>query len=125
MAASGGWALAVGLSIPLLLIPPAGGVRIGYSFFGMEFNYAKVLHQMWLASPDIALPRQFALLLVVWVHGCIGLRSWLRSASWYRRALPIAASVVTLIPVLAILCVINAGLDIREAVPNGALQTAN
>src|SRR6266700_3347890 len=52
MPASEAWQLALGLGIPLLLIPHAAGVRIGYSFFGMDFDYAKVLHQMWLASPD-------------------------------------------------------------------------
>src|SRR6266702_835870 len=88
MPASEAWQLALGLSIPLLLIPHAAGVRIGYSFFGMEFSYAKILQQMWIASPDVALPRQFTLLLVVWIHGCIGLRSWLRSRAWYHRALP-------------------------------------
>jgi adenylate cyclase len=121
MPASEAWQLALGLSIPLLLIPHAAGVRVGYSFFGMEFGYAALLHQMWIVSPGGALPRQLALLLVVWVHGCIGLRSWLRSAAWYHRALPIAASIATLLPVLAILGVINAGLDLREAVQNGAL----
>ena len=125
MPASEAWQLALGLSIPLLLIPHAAGVRIGYSFFGMDFDYAKILHQMWIASPDVALPRQFTLLLVVWIHGCIGLRSWLRSAAWYHRALPIAASIATLVPVLAILGVINAGLDLREAVQNGALHAAS
>jgi adenylate cyclase len=120
--ASEAWQLALGLTIPLLLIPHAAGVRLGYSVFGMEFGYARLLHQMWISSPDTALPRQFALLLVVWIHGCIGLRSWLRSKAWYPRAAPAAASVATLIPALAILGVANAGLDLREAAQHDAIQ---
>ena len=118
------WQLALGLSIPLLLIPHAAGVGLGYSIFGIELSYTRLLQQMWIASPGTALPRQLALLLFVWIHGCIGLRSWLRSKPWYPSVLPAAASVVTLLPVLAVLGVINAGLDIRDAAPAGAVQTA-
>jgi len=118
------WQLALGLSIPLLLIPHAAGVRLGYSIFGMELSYTRLLQQMWIASPGIALPRQFMLLLFVWVHGCIGLRSWLRSKPWYQSALPAAASIATFLPVLAVLGFVNAGLDIRGAAPTGAAQAA-
>src|ERR1051325_6027424 len=124
MPASEAWQLALGLSIPLLLIPHAAGVRIGFSVFGIELGYAKLLQQMWIAAPDTALPRQFALLLAVWVHGCIGLHFWLRGKSWYQGVLPAAAAVVTLIPVLAVLGVVNAGLDIRDAAQSGAVQAA-
>jgi adenylate cyclase len=125
MPASEAWQLTLGLSIPLLLIPHAAGVRIGYSVFEIESGYSALLHQMWIVSPDSMLPRQFALLVVVWIHGCIGLRLWLRAAAWYHRVLPIAASIATLIPVLAILGVINAGLDAREAVQNSTLEAAS
>src|SRR5690349_15974138 len=32
------WQLALGLSIPFLLIPHAAGVRLGYSIFGLELS---------------------------------------------------------------------------------------
>src|SRR3954451_1815820 len=54
------WQLALGLSIPFLLIPHAAGVRLGFSLFGIESSYAKILQQMWVSSPETALPRQFA-----------------------------------------------------------------
>ena len=50
------------------------------------------------------------------MHGCIGLRSWLRTKPWYARASSILASLATLVPVVAVLGVISAGLDLREAV---------
>src|SRR5262249_38683683 len=58
MPTSEAWQLALGLSIPLLLIPHAAGARIGFSVFGLELGYAKLLQQMWIAAPDTALPRQ-------------------------------------------------------------------
>jgi adenylate cyclase len=110
------WQLATGLAIPLLLIPHAAGVRLGTSLANVEVGYARLLYHFWVVSPEFALPRQTLLLLVLWVHGCIGLRAWLRTKPWYGRFLPALTALATLIPVLAFLGFANAGLDIREAV---------
>ena len=116
MPAGEAWQLGLGLAIPLLLIPHAGGVRIGSSAYGMDGGFDRVIYQFWVASPDFALPRQLLLLLVVWVHGCIGVRAWLASKPWYRRASAPLASLATLVPVVALLGFISAGLDLRDAV---------
>jgi len=109
------WQLALGLTIPLLLISHAGAVRLGEFQYGQEIGYGPVLYKFWVVSPDIWLPRQLLLLLIVWIHGCIGLRAWLRTKRWYRRAVGVLASLATLVPVLAILGVVNAGLNLRDA----------
>ena len=101
MPASEAFQLATGLAIPLLLIPHAAGIRLGYAIQGMEFGYARLLYQFWVVSPDFALPRQILLLVTIWIHGCIGLRSWFRTMRWYPRAVPALASLATLVPVLA------------------------
>jgi len=121
MPASEAFQLATGLAIPLLLIPHAAGIRLGYSIQGMEFGYARLLYQFWVVSPDFVLPRQILLLVTIWIHGCIGVRSLLRTMRWYSRAVPALASLATLVPVLAMLGLINAGLDIREAAQHGEL----
>src|ERR1700704_2601446 len=107
------WQLALGLAIPLLLIPHAGAVRIGESIYGLEFGYTRLIYQFWVfAAEDVV--RQFALLLIVWIHGCIGLRAWLSSKPWYRRSVAALASLAVLVPVLALLGFTNAGLDARD-----------
>ncbi len=116
------WQLALGLTIPFLLIPHAAALRVGQSLYGVEFGFERLHYQFWIVSPDLALPRQMLLLLVVWIHGCIGLRSWLRAKSWYPRASPTMASLATLVPALAIVGVVNAGLDVREAVARGSID---
>jgi adenylate cyclase len=113
--ASEAWQLALGLTVPLLLITHAAGIRLGTSVYGRDFSYDRVLYNFFVLEPDLGLPRQLILLLIVWIHGCIGLRAWLRSKPWYPRAATVLASLATLVPVLAILGVVNAGLDIREA----------
>jgi adenylate cyclase len=116
MPAGEAWQLGLGLAIPLLLIPHAGSVRIGSSAFGIDGGFDRVIYQFWVASPDFALPRQLLLLLVVWIHGCIGVRAWLASKPWYRRASAPLASLATLVPVVALLGFISAGLALRDAV---------
>jgi adenylate cyclase len=116
MPASEAWQLALGLAIPLLLIPHAGVIRLGEAVYGMEFDYRRVLYQFFVGSPDVALPRQLVLLMVVWLHGCIGLRSWLRTKPWYPPASPALASLATLVPALAVFGAVAAGLDLRGAV---------
>ncbi|MEC9368206.1 MAG: adenylate/guanylate cyclase domain-containing protein, partial [Pseudomonadota bacterium] len=45
---------------------------------------------------------QSILLLIVWIHGCIGLHFWLRLTPWYRRAAPVLLALAVLIPAAAI-----------------------
>jgi adenylate cyclase len=110
------WQLALGLAVPLLLIPHAAAIAIGSSAYGLEFGYPRLLYRFFVASPDFALPRQYLLLLVVWIHGCIGIRAWLRSKPWYARFSAALASLATLVPVLALLGFTNAGFDVRDKV---------
>jgi adenylate cyclase len=109
------WQLVLGLAIPVLLIPHAWPIRIGESEYGFEFGYARVVYQYWFFSPYESLLRQYALLLVIWVHGCIGLRAWLAPKQWYQQASAALASLALLVPVLALLGFTNAGLDALEA----------
>jgi adenylate cyclase len=108
------WQLALGLAIPLLLIPHAAAIALGNTVYGLEVGYPRLLHEFWVASPDVALPRQLLLLVVLWIHGCIGIRAWLRSKAWYPRASSALASLATLVPALALVGFINAGLNMRE-----------
>jgi adenylate cyclase len=122
MPAGEAWQLGLGLTIPLLLIPHAGAIRIGGDAYGLEFSYARLMYQFWVVSPNFELPRQLLLLLVVWVHGCIGVRAWLRWKRWYPQASGALVSLATLVPVLALLGVVSAGLDLRDlAARDGAL----
>ena len=119
------WQLALGLAIPVLLISHAASIRLGTSIYEREFGYARVLYQFWVASPDFALPRQLLLLLIVWIYGCIGLRSWLRSKPWYSRVAAVLGSLAILVPVVAILGFVTAGFDLREAVRHDPAYAAS
>ncbi len=117
----------LGLSIPPLIIIHAVNVRLGYLLFDLPLTYPWVLYRYWHLSLFVGIPRQFLLLLVLWIHGCIGLRSVMRFKPWYPQWMPILASLATLIPVLAISGIIDAGhdFDARTAQDQGFLASFN
>lgn len=93
--------LLLGLSIPPLLFIHVLGTRVAHTFYGLEDLYAYVLLVQWVFSPGYAL-QQVAVLLIAWLHACIGLHFWLRLRPWYPRALPYLYSAALLVPVLAL-----------------------
>jgi adenylate cyclase len=77
--------------------------------YGLDDSYYRLIYQYWLTAPLLGLPRQFFLMLAVWIHGCIGLHMYLRLRSWYRGAFPSLAGLAILVPFLAVLGIDNAG----------------
>ncbi len=45
---------------------------------------------------------QSLLLVIVWVHGCIGIHFWLRLYPPYRRAFPLLLALAVVIPLAAL-----------------------
>lgn len=105
------WQLGLGLTIPLLLTPHVVDARVGVALYGLEDSYFRVLYKFWVSAPSSDLPRQLALLTIVWGHGCIGIHKWLQFRSWYRKRLRWAGALALALPVLAVLGVVNAGWD--------------
>ena len=64
----------LGLPIPFLLFPHIVNTRIAHVFFGVNDIYIYELARLWPASAIV----QSLLLVIVWVHGCIGIHFWLR-----------------------------------------------
>jgi adenylate cyclase len=118
------WQLGLGLAIPLLLIPHAAGIRIGTSLYGAEFGYPWIMHNYFVASPDIGLPRQVLLLLVLWLHGCLGVRAWLRSKPWWPRVVTPLGFLAILVPLLALIGLFDAGREMAERVQNDPAYAA-
>jgi adenylate cyclase len=91
--------IALGLAIPLFLIDHIVGTRVMGSFFHLDESYRAVLRRIW---PGLA-ATQSLLLLLVWVHGIIGLHFTLRSRDGYQRWRDPFLLVAILIPVLALI----------------------
>ena len=103
-----GLQIALGLTIPLLLVDHLVGTRVASEQYGFEDSYTAMVLLFWVLKPQLA-AWQSILLLVAWVHGCMGIHYWLRMQPWYARIRMVLYTVVVLLPVLALLGFSQAG----------------
>ena len=94
--------LVLGLSIPFLLANHVIGTRVGLSQFGLDKGYAQELASLWVATPLLG-ALQAILLLIVWIHGCLGFHFWLRLKPFYPRVKAALLAAAVLLPALALL----------------------
>jgi adenylate cyclase len=103
--------LVLGLSIPALIIAHITGVRLGETLFGHEKLYPQVFYAYWVVWPYKIL-QMYALLLIAWIHGCIGLYFWLRMRAFFKRAAPFLLAAAVLVPTLAMLGLYQGGRSV-------------
>ena len=103
--------LVLGLSIPFLLATHFVGLRLRATLFGIDFYYAQALISYWITHPYIHWI-QFALLVVAWTHGCIGLYFWLRLKRFFSVAAPYLFAAAVLIPTLALLGLVQGAREV-------------
>lgn len=106
--------LALGLSLPFLVISHVVGTRIEWSLTGWASGYPEVIRNLWIRSPEIGF-RQAIALIVAWLHGCLGIFFWLRAKSWFSRYALMLYTGAILVPVLALLGFASAGKEIAGA----------
>jgi adenylate cyclase len=111
--------LILGLSIPFLLTNHLIGTRVALSQFGLEKGYAQELVSLWINTPLLG-ALQAVLLLIVWIHGCLGIHFWLRLKPFYPRVRELLLSIAVLLPALALLGYYQGGESILEAVQDPA-----
>jgi adenylate cyclase len=104
--------LVLGFAIPLLLVRHVVGTRISDSFFHTDVGYyAYLLWIYFVRSPDHGY-LQMLVLVVAWAHAMIGLHFWLKVRPSYTRLHSPALIVAVLVPVLALLGMIEAGRQV-------------
>jgi adenylate cyclase len=101
-----------GLLIPPLLMGHMIGTRMVRELVGIDITYDFVVAALWF-DPWLGF-KQSAVLVVVWVHMAVGLHYWLRLKGWYSRSVRFIYPIAVLIPVLALLGFIRAGLEVAE-----------
>ena len=106
--------LVLGLSIPALIITHIIGVRLGQTLFGHEKLYPQVFFAYWIVWPH-KLWLIFGVLIVSWVHGCIGLYFWLRMKAFYQSAAPYLLAAAVLVPTLAMLGLYQGGRSVVDS----------
>lgn len=103
--------LVLGLSIPLLVMAHVIGIRLGLTLYGHEKLYPQELYLFFVLAPA-RLWQMTILLVVAWVHGCVGIYFWLRMKSFFTRAAPYLLAAAVLIPTLAMLGIYQSGRSV-------------
>jgi adenylate cyclase len=116
--------LVLGLTIPFLLANHMIGTRIAMSQFGLEKGYAQELVGFWVNSPLLG-ALQAVLLLMVWIHGCLGIHFWLRLKPFYPRVKEPLLAAAVLLPTLALLGYYHGGEHTLLLVQDPAWRARN
>ena len=109
--------LILGLLIPLQLTGHIIGTRIVYLLYGVASDYTYVLTLFWVAFPVLGV-LQALLLVVAWVHGCIGIYAWLMAKPWFTRMGTSLLVVAGVLPALSMAGYVSAGIQVRGMLPD-------
>lgn len=116
--------LVLGLSIPALVMGHVIGVRLGQTLYGHEKLYPQELYLFFVASPG-RLWQMTILLVIAWVHGCIGIYFWLRLKPFFARAAPYLLAAAVLIPTLSLLGIYQGGRSVALEADDGEWRMHN
>jgi len=116
--------LVLGLSIPALVMAHVIGVRLGQTLYGHQKLYPQELYLFFVAAPG-RLWQMTILLLIAWVHGCIGIYFWLRLKPFFTRAAPYLLAAAVLIPTLSLLGIYQGGRSVELEADDGEWRTHN
>ncbi|MEM7025347.1 MAG: adenylate/guanylate cyclase domain-containing protein [Pseudomonadota bacterium] len=99
----------LGVLIPSWLVVHIIGTRGLSSQFGVHDSYPFVLNTLW---PEGAM-QQTILVIVSWLHGCIGVHFWLRHRPWYQRVTLPLFTAALLLPTLSLFGFVSGGREVR------------
>ncbi|MBO9449063.1 adenylate/guanylate cyclase domain-containing protein [Tropicibacter sp. R16_0] len=96
----------LGLIIPLQLIAHLVQTRYAHEIFDVNDEMSYLIILMW---PSSAIWKQSGLMLVVWIHGCIGLHFWLRLHPLWQKFSPYLIGAAVLVPAFGLAGVLTEG----------------
>jgi len=115
--------LLLGLAVPPLLANHLAVTRIAFAAFDLNKGYAQELYSFWIAAPALG-KIQLVLLIVAWLHGCLGIAFWLRIKPWFARLSTPLFAIAVLLPVLALLGYLQAGRTVVELAKDPSWRAA-
>jgi len=90
--------IALGFTLPIILIGHAANTRLAYELFALPSDYNRVVTNLWLAD---AQGMQLGLLAPGWLHGCLGLHFVFNRRPWYRQLRYVLFAFALLLPVFS------------------------
>jgi adenylate cyclase len=118
--------IALGFSMPILLIGHAASTRLAYDVYGLSSDYTRVVGVLWASGQQ---GWQLGLMAPGWIHGCLGLNFAFGRRPWFRRFRMVLFAVALLVPVFAGMGFIAMGRELasgpRSAAAMEYLSPAN
>ena len=74
--------IALGFTLPILLIGHAASTRLAYELFGLSSDYSRVVSNLWATGSQ---GWQLGLMAPGWLHGCLGLHFAFNRRPLYRQ----------------------------------------
>ncbi len=106
--------LVFGLSIPAFIISHVIGVRLAAPLFGHEKDYPQVFFAYWVFRPQMQW-MMYAVLLISWIHGCIGIYFWMRAKPYFRAVAPWLLALAVILPTISMLGLYQGGRAVQRA----------
>ena len=117
--------LFLGLCTPPLLLAHVIVMGMGSKLAtAFEPSYGQILSVYWSFAPLLAFQQLFAVIFV-WVHGAIGLYSWLVLKPVWRRIGGVVVPLLFAVPILALLGFAEAGKEVLGKLANDAAWRAD
>ncbi|KIM00124.1 Adenylate cyclase [Paramagnetospirillum magnetotacticum MS-1] len=113
------WQLALGLTIPFLMVVHLSGTKLGEEVLGLDPSYPSVLLSQWVVSPWKG-AIQGILVLVVWGHACSGLHLRYSGRDGYERAKPWLLALAVAVPTLSLAGWISGGTSVIRSAADPA-----
>jgi adenylate cyclase len=90
--------IALGFTLPIILINHFANTRLAYDMFGLSSDYTRVIANLWIADSQ---GMQLGLLAPGWLHGCMGLHFAFSRRPLYRELRYILFAIALLVPVFS------------------------
>ena len=105
--------IALGFSMPVLLIGHVAATRLAYDLYGLSIRtYTRVVANLWASGQQ---GWQLGLLAPGWLHGCLGLHFAFNRRPWFQRSRLVLFSAALLLPVLSALGFIAMGRELMAS----------
>jgi adenylate cyclase len=106
--------IALGFTLPIILIGHAANTRLAYELFGLSSDYTRVVANLWAADQQ---GLQLGLLAPGWLHGCLGLNFAFKRRALFRQLRFVLFAIALLLPVFSALGFIAMGRELSTNSP--------
>ena len=102
--------LVMALVLPPLVVIHILGTRVAFTLFEFEATYNWLMLLYWKFSPWAGM-RQVLVVMVAWIHGCMGVYYWVRLYRWWPRWRGLLYPLALAVPVAALLGFVEGGKE--------------